>query len=671
MFNKILIANRGEIACRIIRSAKRLGIATVAVYSDADRDALHVGLADEAVHIGAAPAHQSYLDIARVVGAAVESGAQAVHPGYGFLSENTKFAQALAAAKIDFIGPNPRAVEVMGDKIASKKFALAAGVSTVPGHADAIENGDQAVEISTAIGYPVMLKATAGGGGKGMRIAWNEPQAREGFSAATSEAGAAFGDDRVFIEKYIAAPRHIEIQVLGDKHGTIVHLGERECSIQRRHQKVIEEAPSAFLSPQMREEMGAQAVALAKAVGYDSAGTVEFIVDAQRNFYFLEMNTRLQVEHPVTELVTGIDLVEQMIRVAGGEALGFGQSDITINGWAVEARIYAENPYRNFMPSIGRLVTYREPEAGAAKGLTTRVDAGVIEGSEVSVHYDPLIAKLCTHGPSRDAAIAHMSASLDQFTIAGITHNIAFLASIMANPRWREGDISTDFIAQEYPDGFTGEAPDPAIIAKLAAIAVTMHCVTSTRSGQDTRSGPGARQETSSGKFVVRLGQARVEVEVVAGAGQSVVRIVGGSAPAGKYVVQSHWHPGRLVFEGAINDQPIAAQVRPILNGYVLSHHGVEVETRVLTPLQDVLTARIPPRPPAKPSTDLLCPMPGLLVSLGVQTGQTVQVGDALCVVEAMKMENVLRAQRNCVVKQINAKPGDHLSVDMVIMEFE
>src|SRR6202453_4725290 len=474
MFKTILIANRGEIACRVIKTARRMGIRTVAVYSEADKDALHVEMADEAVAIGPPAAAQSYLAIDKIVAACLKTGAEAVHPGYGFLSERAAFAHALAEANIVFIGPNPRAIEAMGDKIESKKFANAAKVSTVPGHLGVIETPERAADIADQIGYPVMIKASAGGGGKGMRIAHSRAEVAEGFVRAKSEAKSSFGDDRVFIEKFIVDPRHIEIQVLGDKHGNVIYLGERECSIQRRNQKVIEESPSPLLDAATRETMGNQAVALAKAVGYDSAGTVEFVAGQEKSFYFLEMNTRLQVEHPVTELVTGIDLVEQMIRVAAGEPLAIKQGDVTLTGSAVESRIYAEDPYRNFLPSTGRLVKYRPPAEGSEGGITVRNDTGVYEGGEISIYYDPMIAKLVTHAPTRDATIAAQTRALDAFYIDGIRHNIPFLAALMQHPRWQAGKLSTGFIAEEFPDGFTSIVPTGAVAQAIAAVAAAV-----------------------------------------------------------------------------------------------------------------------------------------------------------------------------------------------------
>ncbi|VAW12598.1 Propionyl-CoA carboxylase biotin-containing subunit, partial [hydrothermal vent metagenome] len=634
-FSKILIANRGEIACRIMRTAKRLGIATVAVYSEADRYALHVEMADEAVAIGPPPAAESYLNADRILAAAKATGADAVHPGYGFLSENAGFAKVLEAEGIIFIGPGPHAIEVMGDKIASKKFAAEAGVSTVPGHLGVIADADEAARIAAEVGYPVMLKASAGGGGKGMRIAWTEAEAREGFGLATNEAKSSFGDDRIFIEKFIVNPRHIEIQVLADTHGNTIHLGERECSIQRRNQKVIEEAPSPFLDEKSRARMGAQAVALAKAVAYKSAGTVEFIVDAERNFYFLEMNTRLQVEHPVTELVTGLDLVEQMIRIAQGEVLKLTQDDVTLTGWAIEARIYAEDPYRNFLPSIGRLVRYRPPREGQADGMTIRNDTGVFEGGEISMFYDPMIAKLCTHGASREAAIDHMRDALDRFVIHGIEHNIPFLAALMHHPRWREGRLTTNFIAEEYPDGFTGEEIDDETVQTMAIAAAVMDNISNHRrrgiSGQ-----MGGRPVVFSRPRVVMLAGRGIEVEVAYDDDFEVIFTEDDS----RRLVRTAWKPGEPVIEAMIDDRAVAVQVRPILNGYRLSHRGLSHDARVYTPREAELAQLMPVKLPPDTSKLLLCPMPGRLVSLGVAAGQLVKAGETLCTVEAMKMEN-------------------------------
>ncbi len=668
MFRKILIANRGEIACRIIKTAKRMGLATVAVYSDADADALHVEMADEAIHLGPPPAAQSYLLIDKIVAACKETGAEAVHPGYGFLSERAAFAKALADANIVFIGPNPRAIEAMGDKIESKKFASAAKVSVVPGYLGVIENAEEAVKIARDIGYPVMLKASAGGGGKGMRVAFTDAEVMEGFLRARSEAASSFGDDRVFVEKFIVNPRHIEIQVLGDKHGNVIHLNERECSIQRRNQKVIEEAPSPLLDEKTRREMGAQAVALAKAVDYDSAGTVEFVAGQDKSFYFLEMNTRLQVEHPVTELITGIDLVEQMIRVAAGEPLQLKQEGVKINGWAVESRIYAEDPTRNFLPSIGRLVRYRPPEEKREGGVSVRNDTGVTEGREISIHYDPMIAKLVTHAPDRLRAIVAQADALDRFVIDGIRHNIPFLSSLMQSPRWRTGNLSTGFIAEEYPEGFSSPEPTGDVAHTLAAIATLMDHIGNERKRQISGQLRGGRPVEFERERVCMLGDQRFDVSLDTQGESLIVRFADGDQRAHR--VSTHWRPGELVLEGDVDGRVVYVQARPILNGYELSHQGVSVAARVYTQREAELVAYMPKKKDAGAAKHLLCPMPGLVKTIDVVEGQEVKAGEALCMVEAMKMENVLRAERDVTVKKILAKPGDSLAVDAVIMEF-
>ena len=670
MFKKILIANRGEIACRVIKTAKKMGIATVAVYSDADKDALHVEMADEAVHIGPPPASESYLVIDRIIAACKETGAEAVHPGYGFLSENAKFAQALADNGIAFIGPNIKAVEVMGDKIESKKFANAAKVNTVPGYLGVIKDVAEATRIANEIGYPVMIKASAGGGGKGMRIAWSEKEVADGFTSSMSEAKSSFGDDRVFIEKFVTQPRHIEIQVLGDKHGNAIYVMERECSIQRRNQKVIEEAPSPFLDEATRKAMGEQAVALAKAVDYESAGTVEFIVDKDRNFYFLEMNTRLQVEHPVTELITGIDLVEQMIRVAYGEKLAIKQSDVKIKGWAIEARVYAEDPYRNFLPSTGRLVRYQPPAEGTAGGLTIRNDTGVYEGGEISMFYDPMIAKLCTHGPDRLAAIDHMARALDEFHIEGIQHNIPFVNAIMEHPRFRSGNITTGFIAEEYPDGFHGVDLPDARAVRFAAIAVYINTVHAARAVQISGQLPG-RPRNLPKEWIVSVGDwtQRVTAED-AGAALRVVFIDDEGTPGESHLVRSEWVPGQAVFRGEIDGTAMTVEIVRAKQGYVLRYRGASAHAVVRTVVGHRLNALMPEKVAADTSKLLLCPMPGLVKAIHVTEGQEVKAGEALAVVEAMKMENILRAESDCTVEKINAAPGDSLAVDAVIMEF-
>ncbi|KAA2238221.1 acetyl-CoA carboxylase biotin carboxylase subunit [Salinarimonas soli] len=666
MFDKILIANRGEIACRVIKTARRMGIRTVAVYSDADRDALHVEMADEAVHIGPATAAQSYLVIERIVEACRKTGAQAVHPGYGFLSEREAFPKALAEAGITFIGPNPHAIAAMGDKIESKKAAAAANVSTVPGFLGVIDSPEHAVRIADDIGYPVMIKASAGGGGKGMRIAMSADEVAEGFARAKSEAASSFGDDRVFIEKFITDPRHIEIQVLGDKHGNVIYLGERECSIQRRNQKVIEEAPSPLLDEATRRAMGEQAVALAKAVGYDSAGTVEFVAGQDRSFYFLEMNTRLQVEHPVTEMITGIDLVEEMIRVAAGERLRLAQADVRLDGWSVESRIYAEDPTRNFLPSTGRLVTYRAPAEGTQGGVTVRNDTGVGEGGEISIYYDPMIAKLVTHAPTREAAIEAQGRALDAFAIDGIRHNIPFLAALMAHPRWREGRLSTGFIAEEFPEGFHAPAPAGEIARRMAAVAAAVdhhHNERKRRISGQMRPGMPVRFDRQR---AVMLGADRYDVTVEDVDGGIAVAFEDGTA----WPVESAWRPGNPVWTGTVGGAAIAVQVRPILNGFSLSHAGAGAMARVYTRREAELAALMPEKVAADTGKQLLCPMPGLVKSIAVAEGQEVKAGEPLAVVEAMKMENLLRAERDGTVSKIHAKEGDSLAVDAVILEF-
>ncbi len=678
MFKRILIANRGEIACRIIKTARLMGIETVAVYSEADRDALHVEMADTAVLIGAAPAAESYLSIEKIVAACQQTGAEAVHPGYGFLSEREAFPLALAAAGIVFIGPNPKAIAAMGDKIASKHAAARAKVSTVPGHIGEIDDEAHAERISDEIGYPVMIKASAGGGGKGLRIANSRAEVAEGFARARSEAKSSFGDDRIFIEKFIVDPRHIEIQVLGDKHGNVIHLGERECSIQRRNQKVIEEAPSPLLDPATRAKMGEQAVALAKAVGYDSAGTVEFVASQDKNFYFLEMNTRLQVEHPVTELVTGLDLVEQMIRVAAGEKLSLVQKDVTLTGWAVETRVYAEDPYRGFLPSTGRLTRYRPPAERSDNGVTVRNDTGVYEGGEISLFYDPMIAKLVTHAPTRDQAIAAQADALDGFVIDGIRHNIAFLSQIMGHPRYRAGNLSTAFIAEEFPEGVHARPPQGDNALVLAAVAAAIDFELGARkrriSGQMT-----GRDVQRATQRVVRLGDAEHRL-VIARHGDGLKADFDDGT-----IVQAHrprWNPGDPIWSGMIEASvrsngkktdwqlPVTVQVRMTPNGFVLSYRDVETKAYVYTETEAAYARLMPVKKVADYGKKLLCPMPGLVMSIAVAEGQDVKVGETLAVVEAMKMENVLRAERDGKVKKILVAKGDSLAVDAVIMEF-
>ncbi|MEL7276769.1 MAG: acetyl/propionyl/methylcrotonyl-CoA carboxylase subunit alpha [Pseudomonadota bacterium] len=664
MFNKILIANRGEIACRVIKTARKMGIATVAVYSDADRDALHVQMADEAVHIGPPPANQSYIVIDKILEAIRATGAEAVHPGYGFLSERAEFAEALAKEGVAFIGPPPGAIEAMGDKITSKKLAAEAGVSTVPGYMGLIADDEEAVKISNEIGYPVMIKASAGGGGKGMRIAYTDEEAREGFQLSKSEAASSFGDDRIFIEKFVTQPRHIEIQVLGDQHGNCIYLGERECSIQRRNQKVIEEAPSPFLDEATRKAMGEQAVALAKAVDYCSAGTVEFIVDGNRNFYFLEMNTRLQVEHPVTELITGVDLVEQMIRVAAGETLSMDQDDVVLKGWAMESRLYAEDPFRNFLPSIGRLTRYRPPVERAQR---VRNDTGVYEGGEISMYYDPMIAKLCTWGEDRGQAIAEMRTALDVFEVEGIGHNLPFLSAVMDHPRFVSGNITTAFIAEEYPEGFEGATLDTDVEVRLAAIAATCHTVEARRAAQISGVMPNRARDVT-GDWVVRIGAQSLIVSVLDKADWLFTVTVDGQGFA---IDLESWSPGDPLCLAGVDGTQMAVKMTPATHGYVLRHRGGARRVQVLTQRAAELAALMPEKLPPDTSKLLLCPMPGLIVSVAVEAGEEVEEGQALCTVEAMKMENVLRAEKRAVVSKVNAGPGDSLAVDDVIMEFE
>jgi propionyl-CoA carboxylase alpha chain len=690
MFKRILIANRGEIACRIIKTARRMGIETVAVYSDADKDALHVEMADTAIHIGPPEAAKSYLVIDKIIAACQRSGAQAVHPGYGFLSEREAFANALKAAGLVFIGPNTKAIAAMGDKIESKKAAAAAKVSTVPGHLGVIEDDNEAVVIADQIGYPVMIKASAGGGGKGMRIAYSKAEVAEGFARARSEAKSSFGDDRVFIEKFITDPRHIEIQVLGDKHGNVIYLGERECSIQRRNQKVVEEAPSPLLDEATRKTMGEQAVALAKAVGYDSAGTVEFVAGQDKSFYFLEMNTRLQVEHPVTELVTGIDLVEQMIRSAAGEKLALKQSDVKLSGWAVETRVYAEDPYRNFLPSTGRLTRYRPPQERSADGVTVRNDTGVYEGGEISLYYDPMIAKLVTHAPTRTRAIEAQADALDAFVIDGIRHNIPFLAAVMAHPRWRVGKLSTGFIAEEFPEGFHPHEPEGERAKVLAVVAVAIDHVLGQRkrkiSGQ-----MGGKSVTRDSLRTVSFGDKTYTVEVGSdhlrfGDGErgdrppadnslTLTYRVGsgasGNTPAQTVILAPRWNPGEPLWTGTVDGHAVAVQVRNLPNGFALAYRGVETKAYVYTESEAGYARLMPVKQAADSLKHVLCPMPGLVVSIAVKEGQEVKAGETVAVVEAMKMENVLRAEIDGTVKTINAKPGDSLAVDAVILEFE
>ena len=681
MFKKLLIANRGEIACRVIKTARKMGISTVAIYSDADAQALHVQMADEAIHIGPPPANQSYIVIDKVMEAIAASGAQAVHPGYGFLSENSKFAQALDAIGVAFVGPPVGAIEKMGDKITSKKIAQEAGVSTVPGYMGLIEDADEAVKISNDIGYPVMLKASAGGGGKGMRIAWNDEEAREGFQSSKNEAASSFGDDRIFVEKFVTQPRHIEIQVLCDSHGNGIYLGERECSIQRRNQKVVEEAPSPFLDEATRRAMGEQAVALAQAVDYASAGTVEFIVDSDKNFYFLEMNTRLQVEHPVTELITGVDLVEQMIRVAAGEKLSIRQSDVTLNGWAIENRLYAEDPYRGFLPSIGRLTRYRPPaevasgplleadkwQGDAPSGVTAvRNDTGVYEGGEISMYYDPMIAKLCTWAPDRATAIEAMRVALDSFEVEGIGHNLPFLSAVMDHPKFTSGNMTTAFIAEEYPDGFEGVTLADNDIRRIAAACSAMHRVAEIR--RTRVSGRMDNHERKVGiDWNVAVQGRSFDVKISADHDGSTVTFIDGAALR----VSGDWTPGDQLAFMTVDGAPLVLKVGKISGGFRIRTRGADLRVHVRTPRQAELARLMPEKVAQDTSKMLLCPMPGLVVKIDVSEGDHVQEGQALCTIEAMKMENILRAEKKGVVSKINAGAGDSLAVDTVIMEFE
>ena len=667
MISKILIANRGEIACRVIRTAKAMGIKTVAVYSDADANALHVREADEAVHIGPAPSNQSYIVIEKILDAIKQTGADAVHPGYGFLSENAHFAAALEKAGIIFVGPPVKAIEAMGDKITSKKLAQEAGVSTVPGHMGLIEDADEAVKIASSIGYPVMIKASAGGGGKGMRIAWNDAEAREGFQSSRNEAKASFGDDRIFIEKFVNQPRHIEIQVLGDQHGNVLYLGERECSIQRRNQKVIEEAPSPFLDEATRRAMGEQAVALAQAVGYYSAGTVEFIVDGDRNFYFLEMNTRLQVEHPVTELVTGIDLVEQMIRVASSEPLAFVQNDVKLNGWAIESRLYAEDPYRNFLPSIGRLSRYRPPKEGTRPdGTIIRNDTGVFEGGEISMYYDPMIAKLCTWGKGRAEAIDAMGDALDSFEVEGIGHNLPFLSAVMQNQRFRSGNLTTGFIAEEFPEGFASVEPDTETARKLAVIAVLAHHRVQTRATQISGT-IGNHRRVVGNDWVVTFAKADHRISLTHAENTTSATFEDGTT----LPVETAWQPGQTLQMFTVGGQSMAVKIDLSPSAIRLRWRGLDVKARVRTPRVAELAKLMPEKLPPDTSKLLLCPMPGVVTSISVQQGDHVEAGQTLATVEAMKMENILRAERRGRVSKVAVSAGDSLAVDEVILEFE
>jgi propionyl-CoA carboxylase alpha chain len=661
VFRKILIANRGEIACRVMRTARRMGIRTVAVYSEADRNARHVELADEAVPIGAAPARESYLSAERILEACRKTGAEAVHPGYGFLAENAAFCEQLEAAGIVFIGPKAAAIRAMGDKIASKRIAREAGVSTIPGHDDALRDAAEAANLARKIGYPVMLKASAGGGGKGLRLAHDDAGAREAFESCRNEARNAFGDDRVLIEKFVEKPRHIEIQVLGDALGNFVYLWERECSIQRRHQKVVEEAPSPFLDEKTRAAMGEQAIALAKAVGYQSAGTVEFVVDGKRNFYFLEMNTRLQVEHPVTEMITGLDIVELMIRVAAGEKLPFAQKDLRRDGWAIECRINAEDPFRGFLPSTGRVVKYLPPRDAAG---AVRVDTGVCEGGEISMHYDSMIAKLITHGASRNEAIARMRQALNAFVIRGVSSNIAFQAALMRHPRFVSGDFDTGFIAEEYPGGFQATDAvheDPLLLAATTAFARNRYIERAVRTtGQ--AAGFGRKVGTA---WVVLIGRERYSLELQ--------RIEGGYSirhGAEEHELKSAWKLGEPLLAGTWDGRPVTLQIERRGLYYRVIHDGTQVDGIVMTARAAELLARMPEKPPPDHSKLLLSPMPGLLREVAVAPGQEVHAGERLAVIEAMKMENILKADSDRVVEAVLASAGDSVAVDQPILRF-
>jgi propionyl-CoA carboxylase alpha chain len=674
MFKKILIANRGEIACRVIRTARRMGIKTVAVYSDADARAPHVRMADEAVRLGPPPASESYLKAELIIDACKATGAEAVHPGYGFLSERESFAKALAKAGITFIGPPPRAIAAMGDKIESKKLAQKAGVNVVPGYLGDIATTDEAVKIAGDIGYPVMMKASAGGGGKGMRLAWSEKDVREGFESVKREGLNSFGDDRVFIEKFIEAPRHIEIQVLGDQHGNILYLNERECSIQRRNQKVVEEAPSPFVSPEMRKAMGEQAVALARAVGYYSAGTVELIVNGAdpsgKSFYFLEMNTRLQVEHPVTEMITGLDLVEQMIRVAAGEKLAFTQEEVELDGWSVETRVYAEDPYRHFLPSTGRLIRYWPPVTKERQGpddeVFVRVDDGVADGGEVSMFYDPMIAKLITWAPTREEAIDAQVDALDQFVIDGISDNVDFLSALMQHPRFRSGDITTGFIAEEYPEGFEGAPADAQLLADIAVIAGMVAVITDERAAEiSDQLGPPPYLPCERVVRIDRGPEHRVRIKPYKG---GTLAVLDGDGPID---IVGRWVPGQQLLTVVIDGRKRIVQVRRAGRGWELQTHGATHKMQVLGPHVAELSHYMIEKPEPDLSRLLLAPMPGLLTKLDVAVGDKVEPGQPVAVMEAMKMENILRAPKAATVKATPAKAGDSLAVDQVIVEFE
>ncbi len=657
MFKKILIANRGEIAVRIIKTCRKMGIKTVLVYSDADAGSLACEMADETIHIGPSPAAQSYLIQDKIVDAVRQSGAEAVHPGFGFLSENPVFARRLEAEGITFIGPNPHAIEAMGDKITSKKFAAEAGVSTVPGHMGLIESTDEAVKIANEIGYPVMIKASAGGGGKGIRVAHSDADMAEGFAAVKAEALTAFGDDRVFLEKFIVNPRHIEIQVLGDKHGNIVSLFDGECSRQRRNQKVIEEAPSPLLDDATRKAMGDQAVALARAVNYDSAGTVEFVAGQDRSFYFLEMNTRLQVEHPVTELITGVDLVEQMIRSAAGETMGFRQEDLSINGWAIESRIYAEDPYRGFLPSIGRLVRYEQPEEGDQGDYTVRNDSGVREGDEISMFYDPMIAKLCAWGETRDAAVEGMARALEDTHLSGLGHNVPFLSAVMDQDRFKSGQLSTSYIKDEFPDGFRGLEPSEAQKDIFITVAAAMNEVLAEQAGD-----PSERTD-----WTVLIDREAHEVSLSYDDAEDLVISLD---ERDLTLSEIDWRPGMAQFRAVLDDEPFTAEVKRAPDGFDIRHRAAKARVRVLTPRAAEMYQRLPEKVAADTSKLVLSPMPGLVVDIPVTVGQEVKSGETVAIIEAMKMQNILKAERDGVVKAVGAKAGDPVAADDVLVEF-
>ena len=657
MFKKILIANRGEIAVRIIKTCRKMGIKTVLVYSDADAGSLACEMADETIHIGPSPAAQSYLIQDKIVDAVRQSGAEAVHPGFGFLSENPVFARRLEAEGITFIGPNPHAIEAMGDKITSKKFAAEAGVSTVPGHMGLIESTEEAVKIANEIGYPVMIKASAGGGGKGIRVAHSDADMAEGFAAVKAEALTAFGDDRVFLEKFIVNPRHIEIQVLGDKHGNIVSLFDRECSIQRRNQKVIEEAPSPLLDDATRKAMGDQAVALARAVNYDSAGTVEFVAGQDRSFYFLEMNTRLQVEHPVTELITGVDLVEQMIRSAAGETMGFKQEDLSINGWAIESRIYAEDPYRGFLPSIGRLVRYEQPEEGDQGDYTVRNDSGVREGDEISMFYDPMIAKLCAWGETRDAAVEGMARALEDTHLSGLGHNVPFLSAVMDQERFKSGQLSTSYIKDEFPEGFRGLEPSEEQKDIFITVAAAMNEVLAEQAGD-----PSERTD-----WTVLIDREAHDVSLSYDEAEDLVISLD---ERDLTLSEIDWRPGMAQFRAVLDDEPFTAEVKRAPDGFDIRHRAAKARVRVLTPRAADMYQRLPEKVAADTSKLVLSPMPGLVVDIPVTVGQEVKSGETVAIIEAMKMQNILKAERDGVVKAVGAKAGDPVAADDVLVEF-